>query len=60
MRPTRVEYERAVEDGEAARRAGKPRDSAPWRGGSEKIVLLREAFQYGWDRQDSRNKEQRR
>lgn len=58
MRPTRVEFERAQEQGESARRVGKPRESAPWKGDSTKMVILREAFQMGWDRADRRNRGQ--
>ena len=57
--PTFVELERARAQGEAARRAGRPRTSAPWQYGGERDELLAEAFLEGYDR-ECRRREARR
>lgn len=54
--PTFVELERARAQGEAARRAGKPRTDVPWQFGDEQLA---EAFLEGYDR-ECRRRESRR
>lgn len=57
--PTRQELEQARLNGEAARRAGRPRSQSDWKHGGERAELLSEAWLDGWDNEDYRRRAKR-
>jgi ribosome modulation factor len=56
VKPSREQYEQAVNAGEAARRAGRKRDSCPIYGMGEYGRILQEAWYSGWDRVNEERK----
>lgn len=55
MKPTRIEWQRAWDKGEEARRAGKGDDSNPFRhDNTEKGLILSETFSEAWQSQHQR------
>lgn len=56
MSVTEKQWRQAVDAGESARRAGRPRGSCPMYGMGEDGQTLREAWYLGWDRQNERGR----
>ena len=47
------DYERAGEEGRAARRSGRKREANPYRGVGEESAWLHEAWEEGWEEEDA-------